>query len=157
MQQFSACKNRLSEIHRFSSTRMRCITAIWPAGPPKLSAATRAHVQNASRKVTPCAGVPAGKEAARTAVESLTSGSRFLARPVVGLPGRIPTPAIEGVVKPHRRVELGKIIPIHTRIAERGRQQSSALRRNVRPRRVGATHNRGEVEEGLGPQGELTH
>src|SRR5436305_1644666 len=31
---------------------MRCITAIWPAGPPKLRAATRAHVQNASRNGT---------------------------------------------------------------------------------------------------------
>nr|WP_259657369.1 hypothetical protein [Escherichia coli] len=27
---------------------------IWPAGPPKLSAATRTHTSNASRKDTPC-------------------------------------------------------------------------------------------------------
>src|SRR5437763_7180276 len=50
MQKLSACRKRPSPIQRFSSTRMRCITAIWPAGPPKLSAATRAQVQNASRK-----------------------------------------------------------------------------------------------------------
>ena len=31
----------LSPIQRFSSTRMRCMTAICPAGPPKLSSATR--------------------------------------------------------------------------------------------------------------------
>jgi hypothetical protein len=37
MQKFSACRNRASPSQRFSSTRMRCITAIWPAGPPKLS------------------------------------------------------------------------------------------------------------------------
>ena len=36
----SACRNRASPIQRFSSTRMRCITAICPAGPPKESAAT---------------------------------------------------------------------------------------------------------------------
>src|SRR5512132_116991 len=36
---------------RFSSTRMRCITAIWPAGPPKLSIATRAQTRVASLKV----------------------------------------------------------------------------------------------------------
>src|SRR5436190_8394266 len=134
---------------------MRCITAIWPAGPPKLSPAMRAHVQNASRKVTPCAGVPAGKEAARTAVESFTSGSWFLALPVVGLPGGIPAPAIEGIVEPHRRLELGEIIPIHARIAKRGGQQSRALRRKVRPRCVRATHDLGELEEGLCPQPRL--
>jgi hypothetical protein len=32
----------------FSSTRMRCITAICPAGPPKESSATRAQTRHAS-------------------------------------------------------------------------------------------------------------
>ena len=32
---------------------MRCITAIWPAGPPKESAATRAQTRIASPKGTP--------------------------------------------------------------------------------------------------------
>src|SRR6187200_22777 len=36
MQKLSACRNRGSSIHFFSSTIMRCIMAIWPAGPPKL-------------------------------------------------------------------------------------------------------------------------
>ncbi len=31
---------------------MRCITAIWPAGPPKLWAATRAQTFDASPKLT---------------------------------------------------------------------------------------------------------
>ena len=31
-----ACRNRLSSIHFLSSTRIRCIIAICPAGPPKL-------------------------------------------------------------------------------------------------------------------------
>jgi hypothetical protein len=40
---------------------MRCITAIWPAGPPKLWAATRAHTLAASPKVggAGVGGVPA--------------------------------------------------------------------------------------------------
>src|SRR5688572_8005994 len=51
MQKFSACRNRPSDIQRFSSTRMRCITAICPAGPPKLSSATRAQTRAASEKL----------------------------------------------------------------------------------------------------------
>src|SRR6266568_4199748 len=38
---------------------VRCITAIWPAGPPKLSSATRVHTRNASPRETPCAGLAA--------------------------------------------------------------------------------------------------
>src|SRR6266536_414169 len=34
---------------------MRCITAIWPVGPPKLSSATRSHTRKASWSDTPCA------------------------------------------------------------------------------------------------------
>src|SRR3954468_18549944 len=30
------------------------MTAIWPAGPPKLRAAIRAHTQNAAPRLTPC-------------------------------------------------------------------------------------------------------
>src|SRR5882757_7248144 len=48
MQKLSACRNRSSEIQRFSSTRMRCMTAIWPAGPPKLRLATFSQTRNAS-------------------------------------------------------------------------------------------------------------
>src|SRR6516162_4506050 len=35
---------------------MRCMTAIWPAGPPKLNIATRSHTRMASRRTTPCCG-----------------------------------------------------------------------------------------------------
>src|SRR4029077_5646038 len=38
---------------------IRCITAIWPAGPPKLSSATRVHTRNASPRETPCAALAA--------------------------------------------------------------------------------------------------
>src|SRR5690349_10811452 len=42
---------------------MRCITAICPAGPPKLSAATRAQTRTASPKGTPCGGIFAARGA----------------------------------------------------------------------------------------------
>src|SRR6188768_3647369 len=35
---------------------MRCMTAIWPAGPPKLRAAILAQTKTASRNEIPCAG-----------------------------------------------------------------------------------------------------
>src|SRR5262249_29434504 len=35
---------------------MRCMTAIWPAGPPKLRPATRSQTQKASCSGTPCCG-----------------------------------------------------------------------------------------------------
>src|SRR5262245_3935140 len=124
---------------------MRCMTAIWPAGPPKLSAATRVHVQKASRRLTPCDGVPTGTSAARAAVESFTSSSRFLTWPVVGFCGGIAAPAIEGVIERHRRVKLRKIVPIHARIAQRRRQQTRALRDQVGSRRVGAAHDLGKM------------
>ena len=94
------------------------MTAMWPAGPPKFSAAMRAHVQNASRKLTPCAGVQAGNRAAGAAVVPLTSGSGFLTGPVVRFPGGITAPAIERIVKRHGRIELDKVLFVHARIAE---------------------------------------
>ena len=39
------------------------MTAIWPAGPPKLSAATRAQVRTASANGTPCGRGAAGSVA----------------------------------------------------------------------------------------------
>jgi len=53
--------NRFSPTHFFSSTMMRCITAICPAGPPKLSAATRSQTRNASGNETPWLGATAGR------------------------------------------------------------------------------------------------
>src|SRR5688500_2183911 len=49
MQYESAWRKRSWLTQRFSSTTMRCITAIWPAGPPKESAATRHQTASASR------------------------------------------------------------------------------------------------------------
>jgi hypothetical protein len=49
------------------------MTAIWPAGPPKLSAATRTHTQKASRNETPCDGV----DRAAASIERSVMGSRL--------------------------------------------------------------------------------
>src|SRR3712207_4065127 len=106
---------------------MRCITAIWPAGPPKLSAATRTQTQNASMKLTPWEGVEGCPASAATIPVRLMSGPRLLRRPVVGFVHGIPTPTIEGVVKCHAGFELLKVVGIHARQAERGGQKSRGL------------------------------
>src|SRR5687767_2894266 len=51
-----ACRNRRWPIHRFSSTSVRCMTAIWPAGPPKVCREMANHARTAVRKGTTSAG-----------------------------------------------------------------------------------------------------
>src|SRR4051812_1454031 len=50
MQKLSACRKRGSSIHFFSSTSIRCIMAIWPAGPPKLMQPSFSQSRNAAPK-----------------------------------------------------------------------------------------------------------
>src|SRR4051794_15636872 len=47
-----AWRNRRCPIHRFSSTSVRCITAIWPAGPPKVCSEIRNQARTAVRNGT---------------------------------------------------------------------------------------------------------
>ena len=86
------------------------MTAICPAGPPKLSAAIRIQVKNASRSDTPCLGSLAP---ALATPPSFTLGSRLVAGPIVGLAGGVAAPTIECIVEAHGRLELRKIVPIH--------------------------------------------
>src|SRR5450759_2177601 len=51
MEKLSACRKRASSIHFFSSTRMRCIMAICPTGPPKLMQPIFSQTLKASAKV----------------------------------------------------------------------------------------------------------
>src|SRR5215467_10736076 len=67
----------------------------------------------------------------------------------------IPTPAIESIIERHRCLELGKVILVHARVSGRRRQQSGALRNKVGPRRVGAAHDLGKVEERLRSEAKL--
>src|SRR5262245_63900795 len=120
---------------------MRCITAIWPAGPPKLSAATRAHVQNASRRLTPCPGPGTSRGVSLpTALGSFIS--RLLgAGPVVRLLAGVAAPAIERIVESHRRLELGKVVAVHARKPERRGEQARRLVREIGTGRVGPAHD----------------
>ena len=52
VQKFRACRNRPRPIHRRSSTSVRCMTAIWPAGPPKDCRATSVQTFAAVRSGT---------------------------------------------------------------------------------------------------------
>ena len=69
MQKLRACRKRSWLTQRFSSTRMRCITAIWPAGPPKERAATRVQTTDRGAQRQPHAIAPLGGEAARISEE----------------------------------------------------------------------------------------
>src|SRR5947207_2968850 len=102
MQKLSACRKRGSSIHFFSSTSMRCIMAIWPAGPPKLMQ----PILNQSRNASPNAGegsAPAGTASVCTVI----SGCLFdrLGGPVVPL---IALPLIvhgaAAAIENHRRI-----------------------------------------------------
>src|SRR3954471_5442071 len=142
MQKFSACRNRASPIHRFSSTRMRCITAICPAGPPKLSRAIRSHTANASAKETPWTrGCGAAEPDIDTAsvISPLVHQLRLwlVGRPVVGLGGGVAAPAKERIIKLQSGLELFEVVAVHARQPERCRQKARGLRRQIQPRRVG--------------------
>jgi hypothetical protein len=58
MQKLRACRKRRSSTQPFSSTRMRCMTAICAAGPPNERSATRTQARVASPKPGPAAGRP---------------------------------------------------------------------------------------------------
>src|SRR3954471_1488607 len=57
---------------------MRCMTAIWPAGPPNESAATRNQTQNASPQPTPWDGSVRAETVAAAAISAITISSAAL-------------------------------------------------------------------------------
>src|SRR6202521_4311089 len=130
--------DRLSLIHFFSSTRIRCMTAIWPAGPPKERSATRSQTRVASAKEMPCA-----------ATVSVISRLRLVGRPVVRFVRGVAAPAIEGVVERHTCLELREIVRMHSRESKRGREQASRFRYQIEARRIRRAHDLGEMQECL--------
>src|SRR6185295_2582917 len=138
MQKLRAERKRGSSIQRFSSTSTRCMSAICPAGPPKLRTPILAQTPSASAKVGGAAGPrAAGADPAAVSVIVLRpSGRRPGRRPVVGLLGGVAAPAVEGIVEAQRGVELGEVVAIHARVAQRGGEQSGRLGRQVEPRGV---------------------
>src|SRR5271165_1340083 len=99
---------------------IRCMTAIWPAGPPKLSTATLSQTRNASPIDGSASRAGAGT-AAEIADASVNSRSRFR-MPGVGLRGRVPAPPVERVVEPEAGFELSEVVGIHARQPQRGGQ-----------------------------------
>src|SRR5262245_36916787 len=128
---------------------MRCITAICPAGPPKLSPATRNHVRKASPNVTPWLGSSAARGEARV-METSISGSGLVCWPIVGFLSRVTTPAVHGVVEAHSGLELLEVVAIHARVSKRCGQQTGRLRGELQPSRIGAAHDGRQPPQRLG-------
>src|SRR5215213_414338 len=57
---------------------MRCMSAIWPAGPPNESAATRSQTQNASPQLTPWDGLASTGAAPANVVSAISFSSAAL-------------------------------------------------------------------------------
>src|SRR5260370_37461772 len=133
---------------------MRCMTAICPAGPPKLRAATFSHTRSAS----PIEGnTRAASVAAGAADTSCTSGSRSLRMPGMGFVRGVPAPPVECVVERHPGFELREVVRIHPRPTKRQREQPGGLRCGVHAAGVGAPYDRRQTEERLGCKAELFH
>src|SRR5262245_55811004 len=110
---------------------MRCMTAICPAGPPKLRSATRTQVRVASfndgyeiDSVLPSKVDLAGA--------SFISLPRLIGWPVVCLVHRIAGPTIQGVIEQHPSFELFQVVRIHAGEAKRCREQAGSLWRQFR-------------------------
>src|SRR5262245_12600322 len=125
---------------------MRCMTAIWPAGPPKLRAATRSQVRNASRSDTPW---PSSERSCPTTESSAMA--RLLGGgtgPIVRLRLKTAAPGIERVVHHHPVFEHFVIVGKVRGEPERDREQAAALRGEIVARCIGASHDCREMVEG---------
>src|SRR4051812_18947606 len=103
MQKLSACRKRGSSIHFFSSTSMRCIMAIWPAGPPKLMQPIFSQTRNASPK-------PGEPDAPVDTVSACIVISCRLRGPVVPLLGRMARPGEQRIIDHEAALDHGVIV-----------------------------------------------
>src|SRR5215475_1834250 len=71
-------------------------------------------------------------------------------RSTVRLGGRVAAPAVCGVIERHGGIELGNVVPMHSREPERCREQAGAFGSEVKPASVSTTYDRGETEQRLG-------
>src|SRR5262245_16310228 len=126
---------------------MRCMTAICPAGPPKLRSATRTQVGVAS--LSDGYGMdPVLPTNIDLATASFISRPRLIGGPVVRLGGGIGTPTVEGVIEQHPSLKLLQIVGIHAREAQGCREQAGSLGRQLRPGGVGTTNHGRQLKEG---------
>src|SRR5206468_11188240 len=98
---------------------MRCMTAIWAAGAPKLRSATRVHARSASLNETPCAGTDLIFSAVDTCVMRLSCSWRLHAILAFQLES---TPTVQSVVD-DGAIPSSKV----------GRLRTCATRRRSRP------------------------
>src|SRR5687768_1604587 len=142
MQKLSACRKRGSSIHFFSSTSMRCIMAIWPAGPPKLMQPIFSQSQKASAKV----GAATVRDEAVSVCTVISRRPRICCLgPVMPLLGRMARPGEQRIV--HHETALDHAVVVvsgECREAERDRVQSGGFRREVVPCGIGAAHDQRE-------------
>src|SRR5664280_997394 len=132
MQKFSACRNCGSGTHFFSSMTMRCINAIWPAGPPK----DRQPILNQVLKASPKLG------AAAVSTVVVVMISRSLYRPIMPFLGGKAQPGEQGIIDHEAALQQAMIVIAgKLRQAERNGVQSSGFRCDVGPRGVGAAHD----------------
>src|SRR6185295_19338935 len=142
MQKLSACRKRGSSIQRFSSTSMRCIIAICPAGPPKLMQPIFSQTRNASPKL--------GEASALASIVSVCTviASRRLRGPIVPLLGRMPQPCEERIIDDKAALDHAVIVVARQRgEAKRNSMQARGFRREIVACRVGAAHEQREPRE----------
>src|SRR5207237_4680306 len=123
---------------------MRCMTAICPAGPPNDSSAMRSQTRNASPNETPCAGSVLAAPFAVSSVTRFSSGSDRGRVPIVLLVLTAAAPGVERIV--HHEAVLQHLMVVREirRKTERQGQKARRLRRQFRPRRIGAAHDDGK-------------
>src|SRR5215467_1853001 len=98
---------------------MRCITAIWPAGPPKESAATLSHTRNASANETPWAGAERAAAPLRGRPRLCLCRDHGCRVPVVPLSAAVAAPGVEGVINGHPVLQHRVIVGVDGRKAQR--------------------------------------
>src|SRR5438270_1722504 len=128
---------------------MRCMTAICPAGPPKDNAATRSQTRSASPNETPCAGSRRVVPLAVRSVTRFSSGSRRRRVPIVLLVLTAAAPGVERIVHHEAVLQHLMVVCEIRRKTERQGQKARRLRRQFRPRRIGAAHDDGKRLERL--------
>src|SRR5258706_13485936 len=103
--------------------------AIWPAGPPKLMNPSFSQNRNASLNLT-------------TLTTRARSSRHRRGNPVVLFVTYVTAPRVQRVVDHHPVLQHRMVVGEIVRQAERNREQSGGLRRQLQLARVGAAHDR---------------
>ena len=127
---------------------MRCITAICPAGPPKLSSATREPDHERLAEARCRARSRSTVHRSDVAATSRHGFALLVGQLWVSL-GRVAAPAIERIVEQHPGLKLLQIVVDTCAKARASGEQTGRLRREIEPRGVGGAHDRREALQRL--------